>query len=409
MAKQKIRQSQRNIQHVADENEVTLNKNLQIVTCKNQVLSKNQKTFNKLTSEISRLQKLIETTYNQNELLLNIYSEKITPLENKETELKIEIAKALSKQTEIQKYSKKQLENIGEAISFLLDEVFRNRAADEETIALYNKWAEVSYEEEMEKQKAEVGQMFKEMTGMDVNIDDFMNEESVGEAAQKLREDMENKKQKEKEEWERKQKNKKKSTKQLEAEMAKELEEKQTLKSIRNIYISLAKTLHPDTETEPDKKAEKEELMKKVTAAYNNKDITTLFKLEMEWVNLETRNIENLTEEKLKLYNNVLKEQLQDLRTEYNMLIYNPRYEDIEEFISLTPKQALKTIENIKNEKELETEEMLSQVNILNNAQVSKKIVNEITKEILAEKGFDQVEDFLDFIMSGGKMNFGKF
>ena len=46
--------------------------------------------------------------------------------------------------------------------------------------------------------------------------------------------------------------------------------------------MSLAKMLHSDLETDETLKLEREELMKKVTAAYQDKDLNTLLKLEIE-------------------------------------------------------------------------------------------------------------------------------
>lgn len=48
----------------------------------------------------------------------------------------------------------------------------------------------------------------------------------------------------------------------------------------RKLYLSLAKRFHPDAEPDPEKKLEKEEVMKKVISAFHNQDIETLLRLD---------------------------------------------------------------------------------------------------------------------------------
>ena len=50
----------------------------------------------------------------------------------------------------------------------------------------------------------------------------------------------------------------KKTKKQLEAEEISKIQEELKNKNLRSVYLSLAKILHPDSETDPDLKAEKE-------------------------------------------------------------------------------------------------------------------------------------------------------
>ena len=135
-------------------------------------------------------------------------------------------------------------------------------------------------------------------------------------------------------------KSKKKSKKQLEKEELKKQEEAIQNKSIRSIYISLTKILHPDTETDEVLKKEKEELMKAVTAAYEQKDLSTLLRLEMEWVYKTSEHLEKLAEDKLKIYISVLKERVSELELEKHMLYRNPRLENVFPFIKQDENQA---------------------------------------------------------------------
>jgi hypothetical protein len=69
--------------------------------------------------------------------------------------------------------------------------------------------------------------------------------------------------------------------------------------------------------------------MQELTVAYRNNDMHTLLRLEMEWIQREEGDIERLTDEKVAIYNQTLKVQVQDLERELNELPYHPRYQPI--------------------------------------------------------------------------------
>ena len=66
--------------------------------------------------------------------------------------------------------------------------------------------------------------------------------------------------------------------------------------------------------------------------AYRNNDMHTLLRLELEWIAREEGNLERLTDDKLAIYNQTLKEQIADLQRELYELPCNPRYQPIAEF-----------------------------------------------------------------------------
>ena len=69
--------------------------------------------------------------------------------------------------------------------------------------------------------------------------------------------------------------------------------------------------------------------MQELTAAYRNNDLHTLLRMELEWIQREKGDLERLTDEKLALYNQVLKEQVQTLEREIAQLPCHPRYQPI--------------------------------------------------------------------------------
>src|SRR5262249_15866544 len=70
-------------------------------------------------------------------------------------------------------------------------------------------------------------------------------------------------------------------------------------------------------------------LMQELTEAYRQNDLHTLLRLEMQWIENESDNIERLTEEKLGVYNEVLAGQIDGLEKRLRNLVYHPRYRPI--------------------------------------------------------------------------------
>jgi hypothetical protein len=141
----------------------------------------------------------------------------------------------------------------------------------------------------------------------------------------------------------------KKTKKQLEKVEKERLLEEARTKNISSIYRQLAKAFHPDLEQNEELKLEKEQLMKQLTTAYEKKDLHTLLTLEIAWIQKEETNPDKLGDEKLKIYNEVLKQQVQELEHEIQALLEHPRYQPLQKF-AMFPHQ-LKSI-NMDREKQ---------------------------------------------------------
>lgn len=107
------------------------------------------------------------------------------------------------------------------------------------------------------------------------------------------------------------------------AEFRSKMQEDQTKMSIDTIYAELSKTFQPDLEQDEARRAIKEERMKQLTEAFQNNDLAAL--LSMKVLCLEESLGANHAEQPdhiLEEYNNVLKEQLEELEKELYIAIY---------------------------------------------------------------------------------------
>ena len=78
---------------------------------------------------------------------------------------------------------------------------------------------------------------------------------------------------------------------QLERERKQQAVAEAKQRDLKTLYKQLAKVLHPDLETNPDLRANKEEWMKRLTSAYAAGDLRELLRIELEWLGEESSNL----------------------------------------------------------------------------------------------------------------------
>ena len=364
------------MQTLFGEMEEKKNKVLKIKATGQKVLSKNQQLFNNLTKRIEFLEKDIVLEEKRLTRLLQVYCKKVQPFEKSIAQTRLALAMTIDKATLTNKFTKNQLSDIGDTIIELCDDAFSELEPTPEQEAMYDKWADIPLKDEMDMDFSETKDLFSNLInnlfGVDVDLDGFEpGSEGFQDLEEKIRAQMEEARQSQQQ-----QRPRKKTKKQQEKEDAQKAEEELKTKSIRSIYITLAKILHPDTETDVVKKLEKEELMKKVTVAYDQKDLTTLLKLEMEWVHKTSEHLEKLTEEKLKIYISTLKQQVMELQNERMQLVYHPRYEPIGDYVRLSENYAVNKIAKDGKELKLILDTLNEHILFFKRPDAKKSIVN---------------------------------
>jgi hypothetical protein len=304
-----------------------------------QALSKQQQTFNRLVKKIETLQAELEKTTHSLHQKLNFYLKFIYPLEQKEVILLKELVKGLYKfYQENHLFSKNDQAILGEVISVQLHNIFYLEQAepDDELKEIFRAVEKRDYDEAAEEgldgMKQEMQSMLEDM-GVDFNVDDMdreMTEEEILKKVEALKDQFRQRA--------KKAESGKKTKKQLEKEANEKKQEEERAKSINSIYKQLVKIFHPDLELDPDLRLQKEELMKKLTTSYKSGDLHTLLKLELQWIQKEGTNVDKLTDDKLALYNDSLREQANDLEGEIAQILHHPRYQPLYQFAA-SPEQ----------------------------------------------------------------------
>jgi len=346
-------------------------KGLKIVVNGQQSLSKNQQLFNRLTGLIDTLEHEIIRENDKLIRLMEYYGREVIPLHTKIAHSRIKLALTLGNAAKKVNFSNRQYEEIREAILGLLCDAFSSIEPNGDQIKFYDQWSETSYQEELEQQQRE-----------SVDQDDFDDTPEAYERMEAyMRKQSEQTQQGEQHTKRRKTKNK------LYKEFPLKEGENIKVKNIRSIYIALVKIFHPDTETDVNLRSEKEEIMKRVTVAYDQKDLSTLLKLEMEWVFKTKEQLDKLTDEKLQIYISALKQQAKELEKEKILLFKHRRFESISRYSFLPEKRAIEKIVRERAEFKGVLEELKFLIALFEKPNSKKQILefaeafNEITEE----------------------------
>jgi len=110
--------------------------------------------------------------------------------------------------------------------------------------------------------------------------------------------------------------NRKKSPKREAAEERARAEQAEVHLSIREVYRKLASALHPDREIDPVERDRKAGLMQRVNIAYASRSLLDLLEIQLELEHIDQAALDDISEDRLKRWNTILKEQLSELEME---------------------------------------------------------------------------------------------
>ncbi|HEX2900672.1 MAG TPA: hypothetical protein VHS96_13200, partial [Bacteroidia bacterium] len=143
-------------------------------------LSRNQKEFNRLTAKIEKLRREIASRTDLYETLFAAAVEHILPADEAEARARLALAATLDKLASANRYDRVVKQDLAACIQDLCGQAFQTIEPSDEEKALYGRWSDSSYDEELEAQMAEEKDMFefmmRDMFGMDVNMDELRDD-----------------------------------------------------------------------------------------------------------------------------------------------------------------------------------------------------------------------------------------
>lgn len=277
-------------------------------------LSKEQIAFNRLTSRIRNIEARIARAESDhlelNQFFTNQYEPAMVTLGQSIISLALQIENTAT-QHPASKSIKRLLKRV---MPDMLQEAFSLLEPSPEALALHDKYSPQKYQALMEEEEAEQNTIYLsllEVMGIDVPpqvLGNAHDPEVIDAFTDQCRQELEAE---QLQEAAARSRTRKKSKKQLEREQREQQKEQLKQRSLRDIYIALAKVLHPDTELDPTRKIQKEAFIKRATVAYNEGNLVELLHLEREW--LEASNLQDVAQDKLQLYIEILKDQVKEL------------------------------------------------------------------------------------------------
>jgi hypothetical protein len=208
---------------------------------------------------------------------------------------------------------------------------------------IYNRYNDTDFDTENDEREAEIGDVMKsmmeEMFGFEFDQDADLS------SPEKMQEALQQKMQAEKDRFQEKQSKRKKSAKQLEKEAKEKEEEQNASKSIREVFRKLVAVLHPDREPDEAERERKTGLMQRVNEAYSKKDLLQLLALQLEIEQIDQTQLNTIAEDRLKHFNKILQEQLDELEQEIREVEFPFRMQlNVPPYLKLTPKQVLQSL-----------------------------------------------------------------
>jgi hypothetical protein len=292
-------------------------KTVAVVTGHDQpTLSKGQQAFNKLIKQIEKKRAQLADWETAIPLYQQKYTSELLPLVNDLMDMQVKVLLSLDRASDHKEMKKSERGMIASLIVNLAGELLAARD-DTELKAVYNKHSHSDYDKKEAANIKGMKSMMEDVLGVELGDDfDMSSPEDLLKRVQAQMEEEWAQENAEQEAWEELRPKRKKSAKQLAKEAQQQAEEQQVSLSIREVYRKLVSALHPDREPDAQERKRKTVLMQQVNEAYEKRNLLQLLKLQLELEHIDQTAVNNISEDRLKHYNKILKEQLAELDQE---------------------------------------------------------------------------------------------
>jgi hypothetical protein len=342
--------------------------------------AKNKTSFRRLTEKVRKLEETIKNDEIKGHKLIQIYDDLLFPQKFKLAEITLQLILELVESSNRIQLSNRLKIELSSLILDLFEVVFEYLEVTQEIENVFEEWSDITYQEyfrlKLKKEKQNLSYYVDSLFSKSVHNED---ENHFSDFQSKIKEGFLGSD------------SSKKSKRQKDKAERQQIEELIQTKTIRSIYISLTKTLHPDTELDEELKKEKEELMKMVTSAYEAKDLETLLRLEMEWVITTNQQIDGLSIDKLNHYLVVLKERILELEQTKRSQLNDPRFKEIATYLEYEEEQAIDLIHEEEKLIQIESNElnlMILKLGKIRNQKELEEIMNSYQENFKAHSKF---------------------
>lgn len=302
-------------------------------------LSKGQKVFNSLIKQIEKKRTRLAAWESVAALYQQKYASELVPLIDALSDLQVEIVHRLDRLSDQNRLSKTERRTIANLITHLAGELVAHRN-DAQLKAIYNKHSRSDYDSEEAANIKGMQAVLEDVLGFELGEDfDLSSPEDLLQRAQAKIHEQRIQHDAERQAFAEHRAKRTKSAKQLAQEARQATEAREISQSLRELYRKLASALHPDRETDARERERKTALMQRANQAYDKNNLLQLLELQLELEHIDQCAINNISEERLKRYNKILKDQLAELEQE--LLHVEGRFRaqfSIAPFVELSPR-----------------------------------------------------------------------
>jgi hypothetical protein len=279
-------------------------------------LSKEQKAFNTLIKKIDEKRASLADWQEIIPSYQKKYASEFVPLVETSQAIQIELVHCLDRASDQKGLTSAERRMIHDLISELAGVLAAERD-DADLKNIYNKHSGSDFDAEEAAAVKGMKSILEEVIGVDLGDDfDMSSPAELFDRAQAHMHKQQTQYEADRQAHDDRQAKRKKTAKQMAKEAQQLAEEQQTGQSIRELYRKLASALHPDREPDQQERDRKTELMQRINQAYDQKNLLLLLELQLELEHIDQATINNLTAGRLKHYNKILKEQLNELEHE---------------------------------------------------------------------------------------------
>lgn len=297
-------------------------------------LSRLQRTFNGLVQELAELERRLATGRDDLELLLERYQKRVAKRDRELAQAQFALAAALAAAHRRLQLRGNQKQDLAAMLCDLCEDAFLTTAPDAETEALYEEWSGHGYREALGRAGPAPGDAGGGGEDSEAGAGHEGGESSAGEEGAGAAEH----------DWSRRDSRRGGDFAAREARRAEQ--QALTRRSVREVYLSLARVLHPDAVTEPSERRDREEAMKQATGAYGRQDLLALLRLELRWIRRGNDRGEGPGDDTLRAYIRALRQQVARLEDAIAMQAADPRYDPVAGLAVLPRSRALAELDD---------------------------------------------------------------
>jgi hypothetical protein len=278
-------------------------------------LSKGQKSFNALIGKIEKRRAALAEWEAFGTDFQRRYNDEFVPLRTSFDAVRIQLVHRLDRSYDTKGLTKVERQTIVELISHIAGDLLAS--VDDPAIAeLYRRYCAADAEAESAALE-DLRKTLETTFGVDIADDvDLGSPDEVFRHVQEQIDQQDERERKHREAREEYHAKRKKAPKRGAAEERARTEQAEVHLSLREVYRKLASMLHPDREIDPVERERKAALMQRVNMAYGSRSLLDLLEIQLELEHIDQATLDNISEDRLKRWNTILKEQLRGLDQE---------------------------------------------------------------------------------------------